>query len=59
MSRVKRGSSVVGAPLRNIVKFIYPTLPVSFGGYVISRSPFYRHGVYARGGKTSLTGVNV
>ena len=25
------GSSEVGAPLRNLGKFVYPTLPVSFG----------------------------
>ena len=27
----KIGSSVAGAPLRNLGKFVYPTLPVSFG----------------------------
>ena len=31
VSLVGRGSTVVGAPLRNLAKFIYPTLPVSFG----------------------------
>ena len=25
------GSSVVGVPLQNLGKFVYPTLPVSFG----------------------------
>ena len=28
---VRRGRSVVGTPLRNLGKFVYPTLPVSFG----------------------------
>ena len=27
---VGRGSSVVGAPLRNLGKFVHPTLPVTF-----------------------------
>ena len=27
----RRGSSKVGAPLRNLGKFVYPALPVSFG----------------------------
>ena len=31
------GSSVIGAPLRNLGKFVYPTLPVSFGCDTISR----------------------
>ena len=31
VSLVGRGSSVVGASLRNLGKFVYPTLPVSFG----------------------------
>ena len=31
VSLVGHGSSVVGAPLRNLGKFVYPTLPVSFG----------------------------
>ena len=31
VSLVGRGSSVVGAPLRNLGKFVYPTLPASFG----------------------------
>ena len=31
VSLVRHGSSVVGAPLRNLGKFVYPTLPVSFG----------------------------
>ena len=31
VSLVGHGSSVVGAPLRNLGKFVYPILPVSFG----------------------------
>ena len=31
VSLVGRGSSVVGVPLRNLDKFIYPTMPGSFG----------------------------
>ncbi len=34
-----RGSSVVGAPLRNLAKFVYPTLPGSFGDE--PKSPLY------------------
>ena len=39
VSLVGRGSSVVGAPLRNLAKFVYPTLPVSFGDE--PKSPLY------------------
>ena len=31
VSLVGHGSSVVGVQLRNVGKFVYPTLPVSFG----------------------------
>ena len=31
VSLVGCGSSVVGTPLQNLGKFVYPTLPVSFG----------------------------
>ena len=30
-SLMGRGSSMVGAPLQNLGKFVYPSLPVSFG----------------------------
>ena len=36
------GSSVVGAPLQNLGKFVYPTLPVSFGGDTKSCCRFNR-----------------
>ena len=35
VSLVGRGSSVAGGPLQNLRKFVYPTLPVSFGGDTI------------------------
>ena len=37
VSLVGCGSSVFGAPLRNLGKFVYPTLPASFGRDTISR----------------------
>ena len=49
------GSSVVGAPLQNLGKFVYPTLPVSFGGDT-KRHRSLLSGVYARVSKISHTG---
>ena len=56
VSLVGWGSSVVGAPLRNLGKFVYPhCMSVSFGSYTISRLALL-YGVYARGSKISHTG---
>ena len=56
VSIVGCGSSVVGAPLRNLGKFVYPhCMSVSFGSYTISRWALL-YGVYARGSKISHTG---
>ena len=50
-----RGSSAVGVPLRNFGKFIYPTLPASFGGDTKRSQPLLAD-VYARRSKISQTG---
>ena len=56
---VGRGSSVVGAPLQNQDKFVYPVLPVSFGGDTVNRWSFLS-GVNTRRSKISHTrGLNV
>ena len=55
VSLVGRGSSMVGAPLRNLGKFVSPTLPVSFGGDTKSRWSLLS-GVYARGSKNPTQG---
>ena len=55
---VGQGISVVGTPLQNFAKFVYPTLPVSFGLDTKSRRSLLS-GVHARGSKISHTGVNV
>ena len=55
VSIVGCGSSVVGAPLRNLGKFVYPTVPVSFGGDTESRRSVLS-GVYTMGSKRSHSG---
>ena len=44
--------------LRNFVNFVYPTLPVSFGGETKSCRSLLS-GVYARGVKDPTQGVNL
>ena len=53
-----RGSSVVGAQLLNLGKFVYPTLPVSFGSDTKSR--WSRASIWClhEGSKRSHTGGN-
>ena len=50
VSLVGHGSSVIGAPLRLLGKFVYPTLSGSFGGDTIGRLSLLS-GVYARESK--------
>ena len=58
VSLLGRVGSMVGASFRNLGKFVYPTLPVSFGGDAKNRWSFPPV-VSAMRSKRSHTGVNV